>query len=204
MQRREVLKQIAAALGIPALAALSSQEILAAGHALHKAAPASAAAPQALHIFRTLDPHQDQTVTRIADMIIPETDTPGAAEVGVNEFIDRLLTEWYPQERKDFFLRGLAGLDAECRQRYSADFIDCDEDQQSDILTGQEEEALRLSRQAGGGGMSWGVFSPPVVHYFHMLKWMTLFGYYTSQVGMVEELGWRVIPGQYIGCRQNG
>ncbi|HSR67569.1 MAG TPA: gluconate 2-dehydrogenase subunit 3 family protein [Acidobacteriota bacterium] len=205
MKRRDLLKQMGAALGVPALAGLSSSELLALGHALHRpASSAPAAAPQALHVFRTLDAHQDRTVSKIADMIIPPTDTAGALDVGANEFMDRLLSEWYPQNQKDFFLRGLASLDAKCQQRFSADFIDCQEDAQIEILQEEEAEAIRLSKEAGSGSISWGVFSPPIRHYFHMLKWMTLFAYYTSQEGMVEELGWKVIPGQYIGCRQNG
>ena len=39
--------------------------------------------------------------------------------------------------------------------------------------------------------------SPP--HFFDTIKSLTLFGYYTSEIGMTEELGWRMIPGSYDG-----
>ena len=37
-------------------------------------------------------------------------------------------------------------------------------------------------------------------HFFDTIKSLTLFGYYTSEIGMTEELGWRMIPGSYDGC----
>ena len=45
--------------------------------------------------LRTLSAKQDATVTRMAELILPETDTPGARAARVNEFIDLILTEWY-------------------------------------------------------------------------------------------------------------
>jgi hypothetical protein len=44
--------------------------------------------------LKTLTPDQDATVTTIAELIIPQTDTPGAKAAKVNEFIDLILSEW--------------------------------------------------------------------------------------------------------------
>jgi hypothetical protein len=49
-------------------------------------------------VLRTLNPHQNATVTAISEIIIPQTDTPGAKAARVNEFIDLILTEWYDGE----------------------------------------------------------------------------------------------------------
>ena len=57
-----------------------------------------------------LDPHQNETLTRLSDLIIPETDTPGAKVALVNRFIDRLL-EAEATDRQREFLNGLAYLD---------------------------------------------------------------------------------------------
>src|ERR1700716_4675783 len=61
---------------------------------------------------RTLDPHQYATVTAIAELIIPKTETPGASDVRVGEFIDLIVTEWYNPEEKTRFLNGLADVDS--------------------------------------------------------------------------------------------
>ncbi len=52
------------------------------------------------YALRSLDAHQNATVVAMIDLLIPETDTPGAKGARVNEFIDLILTEWAtPQEK---------------------------------------------------------------------------------------------------------
>src|SRR5437867_10734692 len=43
-----------------------------------------------------LDEHQNQTLIVLSDLIIPETDTPGAKQALVNRFIDLLLSAKTP------------------------------------------------------------------------------------------------------------
>src|SRR6266571_8399315 len=61
--------------------------------------------------FRTLNRDQQALVTNIAEMIIPETDAPGATSVRVPEFIDLILTEWASDEERPPFLAGLSDID---------------------------------------------------------------------------------------------
>src|SRR5712664_2173687 len=37
-------------------------------------------------------------------------------------------------------------------------------------------------------------------NFFHGMKWLTLMGYYTSEVGATTELHYRVVPGRYEPC----
>jgi hypothetical protein len=90
MERREVLRLLGSAAAISALP-LEAMTLI---------QNASAQVAQSGGL-RTLNPHQNATVTTIAELIIPATDTPGATGAKVNEFIDLLLTEWYePSETK--------------------------------------------------------------------------------------------------------
>ena len=66
-------------------------------------------------VLRTLNPQQNGMVTTISEIIIPQTDTPGAKAARVNEFIDLILTEWYDDEEKSIFLTGLAEVDTRTR-----------------------------------------------------------------------------------------
>ncbi|MGZ3374051.1 MAG: gluconate 2-dehydrogenase subunit 3 family protein, partial [Gemmatimonadaceae bacterium] len=61
--------------------------------------------------YRTLDRDQLALVTELAELIIPETDTPGATRVRVPEFIDLMLTEWATDDERAKFLAGLADID---------------------------------------------------------------------------------------------
>ena len=70
----------------------------------------------------------------IAELIIPETDTPGARAAKVNEHMDLVLSE-ESTEIQQRFLRGLDWIDRESRQQFGADFRQLSPVQQTSILT---------------------------------------------------------------------
>ncbi len=101
MNRREALRLLAAGAAVP----LAPRGVMA---ILREAR----AAVGVKNDRRTLTPHQCVTVRAMAEMILPATETPGAANSGACEFVDLMLTEWYEPAEKERFLRGLADLDA--------------------------------------------------------------------------------------------
>jgi glucoside 3-dehydrogenase (cytochrome c) hitch-hiker subunit len=181
MDRRDALQLIGGSAIAPLLAGLTPDRLHAAGRAIH------ARSPRPLQV---LDPHQRETVATIAEMIIPETDTPGARTANVDAFADVLLAEWYDPPDRDRFLAGLTAIDERSRGLFGADFLGCTEPQRTAILAGldAEVEALRAAK------------AKPNEHFFSRLKWLAVFGYFTSEVGMTQELHWRVIPGVYEPC----
>ena len=104
MRRREVVRYLGAALALPFLPR-SADAAIELGEALHRRIATSE--PD----FRTLTARQQALVTHIAEMIIPETDTPGATTVKVPQFIDLILTEWMSDGERTAFLAGLVELE---------------------------------------------------------------------------------------------
>src|ERR1700733_14956249 len=101
MERRDVLKLLASATVLPTL----SSDALFWLQGVHtQIAKASA--------LKTLTPDQDAIVTTISELIIPQTDTPGAKAAKVNEFIDLILSDWYDEPATARFLAGLADVDS--------------------------------------------------------------------------------------------
>jgi len=148
-------------------------------------------------VLRTLNPHQNATVTTISEIIIPQTDTPGAKAARVNEFIDLILTEWYDEEEKSTFLTGLTEVDARTRDLFGKDFVDCGEKPQVEILQALDDDvaAARAEFRRGSSRRR-----PPERNFFFMIKQLTLIGYYTSQVGFEQELHGEIIPARHAGC----
>src|SRR5262245_12567022 len=101
MERREALRL----LGSAAMLQLIPGELFAVLRAARVEVDSGGA-------LRTLHAKQNATVTRMADLILPETDTPGAGTARVNEFIDLIVTEWYNDEERARFLDGLANVDS--------------------------------------------------------------------------------------------
>ena len=188
MQRRQALGILGRMAVVPALSQLPLERLYALGRETHRRLSESPA-------LRILDPHQHETVATVAQLIIPETDTPGARAAGVSEFIDLIMAEWYTEEQRAQFLVGLADLDRRSQASIGRVFLDAGAPDQVRILSELESEWLSLQAAAGG---------KPDEHFFHQIKHLTLYGYYTSRVGVEQELHWLAVPGRYDPCLATG
>lgn len=125
---------------------------------------------------RLLSARQNEAVITLTELIIPETDTPGAKTVRVNRFIDTVLSEAQAPER-DAFLRGLAWMDDRSRALFSQDFVNATAAQQTELLTRLAKEGNPDAEDRIG------------IEFFQAIKSMTINGYYTSEIGLRKELG---------------
>lgn len=123
----------------------------------------------------------------LAETIIPETDTPGAREAGVGDFIEFMLQEWYPAEDRERFVDGLASLHEYCNAQFGTRFAALDVAQQIDVVSTLMEG--RSENFADGGKA-----------FFEHAKQLTVFGYYTSEIGMTVERRYLPLPGRYDGA----
>lgn len=178
MHRRDAIRNLTAAgLGM-ALAPPWVDRLVARAHAHAEHRQHLGSVEQALKpwVPKVLTAHQNTTVTVISELIIPATDTAGAAAAKVNEFIDAIIEDAHESERQGF-LAGLAWMDARSTELFGATFIDCAADQQTALLTIISSDSnTSLADRAG-------------VAFFQAIKAMTITGYYHSEVGMREELG---------------
>lgn len=178
MQRRQALRLLGA---IPVIGALTPDDLLAAAEQLRSR---NGFSPP----FGALSKDEARTVATIADLIIPATDTPGASGAGVPQFIDLIVGEWYTESERAAFHAGVREVDARSRYMHGGAFVDLTATQQTSVLRAMEAEAIVLHDS--------GATPPP---FFATMKQLTLWGYYTSEVGMTKELGFELIPGQFNG-----
>ena len=176
MNRRETLQRVALLMG-GAVSAPVMRAVL------------SGLQPQTRYTPKALSAQQDRIVTLISDMIIPVTDTPGAQAAQVNQFIDMLLSDWFKPEERDRFMAGFTQVDERCQQACGKRFLEAAVEDRAKLLMELDREAI-AARQAG-------VKETP---FFGMLKEMTLAGYYTSEIGITQELHYDPAPGYFDGC----
>lgn len=162
---------------------------------------------------RTLNADQNEMVVTIGQIIIPETDTPGAKAAHVNRFIDAMLTDWYPAEKRDSFLEGLGRVNERAKATYGTAFLDCTHEKQVSLVTEMDREAYASERRdessehsptasdkETSGDRSKAAFAdtlaaspedplPDTRSFMRTMKKLTLTGYYTSEVGATQELG---------------
>ena len=195
MQRRDVLKMLATGAVLPVFSSPLA--------AFFREAQAQTGPGYKL---RTLNPHQNATVVVLTDLIIPETDTPGAKAARVNEFIDVILTEWATEEERQNFLNGLAGVDNQSNELYGKDFVDATPVQQVTLLRAMDDFAAseRGDRREKHGNTVPEFDTELKGNFYDIFRGMTLHGYYTSEIGFTQELKLQIIPGAQHGCQKLG
>jgi hypothetical protein len=139
-------------------------------------------------------PGHYRLVERLAELIIPGDDTPGATQAGVAEFIDFMVANRVPVSgspeirstadaieagtlAQNRFVAGLDWMNARSDSEHRHDFLDCTPEQQNGLL---EELAYRSKFTSGTeSGRA----------FFQMMRDYTVVGYYTTRIGL-ESLGY--------------
>jgi hypothetical protein len=168
LTRREAIRRATLLLGVAL-----SPSIVSAVLQGQTAGPAAGGKPVGL------DARQLAVVAAMTERILPRTDTPGALDVGVPAFIDRMVGGYLTPEEKARFLAGLAGAAELCGATHRRDFPE---------LAAAEQDAL-LRRLAEGGG-ALGAF-------FLQLRELTIVGYFTSETVGRTVLHYDPVPGPF-------
>ena len=177
VDRREALRRLGRAglgtastpLWFESLAALAHDH----AHARQQAGPTAAAADW---VPRALDAHQNEMIVALSELIIPTTDTPGAKAALVNRFVDAVVDDADDLDRRAF-LSGFEWLDARSRELFGNDFLHASPDHQAELLTILSSRANKTLLEDRQG-----------VEFFEAVKELTITGYYTSEIGMKQEL----------------
>ena len=177
LQRREILRRAAWLLGgaISAPAALAVLQGCSA-----KQEPG--APPAAL---KFLNATELSVVAEIAEILIPKTDTSGAKDAGVPAFIDAALDGLYPAEEQQRFRSGLAEFGTTAAAA-GKPFLEQDPTARADFVRRSLEAALDGERKP----------RPFIL----MTRELALLGYFTSQVGITENMEYVPVPTAYHGC----
>lgn len=177
--RRDALRALAAIAALPLVEKLSATELEDVWRRAN-----TLAAPRALTAA------EYQIVVHAAERIIPRTSTPGATDARVADFIDVMLVDWYDAQDRVRFKTGLRELDESAVKISGRTFVLSQEQVQVQLLETLDRElsARRQEREVSAED-----------HWFAVLKHLTIWGYYTSRPGIVEELRVQLVPGRYDG-----
>ncbi|MCC7462807.1 MAG: gluconate 2-dehydrogenase subunit 3 family protein [Gammaproteobacteria bacterium] len=125
----------------------------------------------------------DPLLERLCDLVIPDTDTPGARAAGVPAFIALALEHGLagasPQDR--------ATLQQRLDQRAGGAFLQLDAARQAQVLAPLDAATLtRDPAAATAGEPAWA-----------RIKQLIVMGYYTSEAGASRELRYQPVPGRW-------
>lgn len=207
--RRHALKMLGA-IGVTCAFPFAGDEL----YGQHAHTPPGQTPSAGPYVPAFFTPREYAVLARLTDVIIPPTDTPGAAAAGVPEYIDRVVT--LNPEHQSLMRAGLAWLDRQAQAHSSREFVSLGEAEHvamlqplSDAIDRQRREAQRERFRTGAQGRT--VYfaavtdkDPPArsgpagtasdggpdmpVRFFRLVKNLTADGYYTSRSGLLEEL----------------
>jgi gluconate 2-dehydrogenase gamma chain len=173
-QRRAVLRRVAWMLG----GAISAPAALAILQGCSGKEPVPGVAVQS----KFFKGRQNDIVTAIADVLIPRTDTSGALDAGVPAFIDAVMADVYPKDARERFG---AGIDEFANAGGKA-FLDQDVAQRAATVQTAIDAALTGEHK-----------DKPFIL---VARELTLLGFYTSRVGITENMEYVAVPTVYHGC----
>lgn len=141
--------------------------------------------------YRFFTASEISLLEQIADTILPATaDSPGAADTGIGAFMDVFVADCFEPEEQKALREGLPVLDRRCRDQFGNPFQELSSDQQQEFLVALDIEAEAYQRKLRGDAPS---------HYFSMIKYLTILGYFTSEPGATQALRYLPVPGRYEG-----
>jgi len=178
VSRRDALKGIAAGVGAAGSLPVLNKNVLGQDQHSHEhmqaKPPAKPAVKSAPKFFSA---PQMALIGTVSDLIIPTDDhSPGAMAAEVPAFIDLMVSE-SPAETKKLWTDGLASLDQLSQSKNQTAFGKASKEQQVALLT----EVSKNER------------NPQTLDekFFRAIKNMTIDGYYTSEIGIKQELQYK-------------
>jgi hypothetical protein len=167
MERRVALKSMALAMG-----AMANLPSWASGWSKGSIPPGN-----------LLSADQSKILAVMVETIIPKTDTPGAGELGVGNFVQKMVKDCYDSKAQAGLASGLSNLDEQSIQRFGKSFTDAGKDHKLQLL-----QELGKSSDADQKA------------FFGMVKNLTIQGYMSSEYVMTNITHYELVPGRYHGC----
>ena len=118
-----------------------------------------------------------------AERILPRTDTPGAADVGVPAFLDRFYGEFMTDDERRLFVAGLDAIEAAAKAAHSGPFAGLTSAQQDAVL-----RAVATAQQDQNPSS------------FGLIRSTTILGYFSSEQAAKNVLNYDPVPGRFDAC----
>jgi hypothetical protein len=142
---------------------------------------------------RFFTPAQLTMVEELSETIIPaDSHSGGAKAAKVADYIDQVLRDSTDDSQRSLWLEGLRLIDAMSQHSHGKNFVNSSSEERIALLTvlSDHDHLTEL----------------PEVRFFKELKELTVTGYYTSKIGIHDELeykGNRILQ-EYVGCDDQG
>ncbi|RYU86507.1 gluconate 2-dehydrogenase subunit 3 family protein [Mucilaginibacter terrigena] len=134
-----------------------------------------------------IDADQEKLVNNLTETILPKTGTPGAAELGINLFVFKMIDDCYDKEHQQDFITGLGDFAAEAKKQLGKSFNDSTVKERTAFVSGIEQHSNDEKYKDNA----------KLIAFYRMVKEQTVFGYTTSKYFMTKQIVYELVPGRY-------
>lgn len=128
----------------------------------------------------------------VGETIIPTTaSSPGAKATKIGDFMHTIVRDCYEPKDQQVFIDGMKKLEDASKQKNGKGFLESTPEQRHSLLVELDKEQKEYMAKKKPE-------DPP--HYFRAMKELTLWGYFTSEIGATKALRYIAVPGKYEGC----
>ena len=147
---------------------------------------------QGKSIIGILNTQEIKLLEELAEFILPKTpSSPGAKDVEIGKFINSIVTDCYDSIEQLALQDGIKKLDEISIAKYKDGFIKLKQENKQNLLLLLEKESKEFNKELIKGNP---------IHYYSMMKQLTVWGYLSSKKVGTEVLRYIPIPGRYDGC----
>jgi hypothetical protein len=135
---------------------------------------------------------QEELLAELTGAIIPATDTPGAKELKVHQFILRMIDDCAEPEEQQKFTTGLKAFEDLSEKQLGKSFVEAE--------PGEREKLLKELDKIKQGKDNEEEKKKPANIFYGMMKDFTIRGYMSSEYVMTNQLYFKMVPGKFTGC----
>lgn len=128
----------------------------------------------------------------VGETILPATEgSQGAKAAKIGEFMKVIVTDCYEEADQKIFMEAFGKINEAADKKFGMEFMDLSPENKLSLLNDIDKELTAYTETKKEGAPS---------HYFGLVKQLTLWGYFTSEVGSTQALRYLPVPGKYEGC----
>jgi hypothetical protein len=189
MDRRAILKYTAYVTGYAITAPLTS--------AFLSGCKAEPAAPDYMPSFLSEDTYLN--LKAVVNTMLPKTDTPGALEVGVPEFIDLVLDKYTEEEDRQKLVSGFQSWLSSIQDAKSMPYHSLSAEDQLQLLNVLDKESIATAESLEDQDLDKDELEEKQPWWLD-LKSLAINSYFASEKVGTEVLAYDPVPGPYQGC----
>ena len=127
--------------------------------------------------------NHEKLLAALVETFIPTTDTLGAKDLGVHQFVQKMITDCYDKQAQTDFEQILSTINPLSIKAFGKPFAEGDANQRIELL-----QSLAQSQEKN------------IQKFYHVLRGLTIQGYTQSEYYMTRFTDYEMAPARFHGC----